>query len=226
MDRAAWLAERRMAVEADYSSDAATYDDGYDPATPVHRGFVARLIETCPPGGSVLDAACGTGPYIGMVREAGRAVVGVDQSTGMLARARSKYPDVRFAHVGLQEIAFDGEFDAAMCTDAMEHVPPEDWPLVLGNLRRAVRPGGHVYLTVEEVERERRDEAFAEAVADGSPAVDGEAAVLSTGGYHYYPLREQVLGWLAETGLEIVDQADEWLDGYGYHHLFLRTPGL
>jgi hypothetical protein len=30
----------------------------------------------------------------------------------------------------------------------MENVPPEQWPLVLANLHRAVRPGGVMYLTV------------------------------------------------------------------------------
>jgi hypothetical protein len=34
MDRATWLAERRAAVEADYTRDGPTYDDGYDPAKP------------------------------------------------------------------------------------------------------------------------------------------------------------------------------------------------
>jgi hypothetical protein len=48
MHRREWLAERRAAVEQDYTRDAPTYDDGYDPVTPVHLRFVARLIETCP----------------------------------------------------------------------------------------------------------------------------------------------------------------------------------
>ena len=39
-----------------------------------------------------------------------------------------------------------------MTIDAMENVTPEDWPPVLANLRRAVRPGGHLYLTVEEAD--------------------------------------------------------------------------
>jgi hypothetical protein len=32
-----------------------------------------------------------------------------------------------------------------------------------------------------------------------------------------------VSGWLADAGLQVVDEEHEWLDGYGYRHLFLRT---
>lgn len=224
MDREEWLAERRAAVKQDYTRDASTYDDEYDPVTPVHRRFVARLIDSRPEGRTVLDAACGTGPYLGMVLDAGRQVVGTDQSAGMLARAGMKHPGVRLDQVGLQDLAFEEEFDAAMCIDAMEHVPPEDWPRVLANLRRALRPGGHLYLTVEEVDRQELDRAFAEATVAGLPAVYGEDVGEGTGGYHYYPGREQVRRLLAEAGFTLVDEVDERLDGYGYYHLLVRAP--
>jgi ubiquinone/menaquinone biosynthesis C-methylase UbiE len=223
VDRHEWLSERRAVVEKNYTLEGPTYDS-YDPATPLHRRFVARLIETCRPGGTLLDAACGTGPYVQMVLDAGRHVVGVDQSVGMLVQARSKYPSVRFEQIGLQELMFDREFDAAMCVDAMEHVPPEDWPLVLENFVRAVPPGGHVYLSLEKVEPEELDDAFAEMSAAGLPAVHGEVIAGDTGGYHHYPNRDQVDRWLTDVGLEQIDEAEERLDGYGYRHLFLRTP--
>jgi quercetin dioxygenase-like cupin family protein len=66
MDRQRWLAERRATAEESYTLEAPSYDDGYDPVTPVNRRFVTRLIDTCPSNGIELDAACGTGPYIGM----------------------------------------------------------------------------------------------------------------------------------------------------------------
>ena len=47
-----------------------------------------------------------------------------------------------------------------MCIDAMENVPPEDWPTVLGHLRRAASSTGHVYLTVERIHRAGIDSAF------------------------------------------------------------------
>ncbi len=225
MNREEWLAERRAAVERNYTLEAPSYDDGYDPATPDHRRFVSRLIDTCPPRGTVLDAPCGTGTYVGMVLAAGRDVVGIDQSAGMLAAAAAKHPGVRFECLGLQELAFDAEFDAAMCVDAMENVPPEEWPLVLGNLRRAVLPGGHVYLTVEEIDRQEIDAAFEETTAAGLPTVYGEVVAGDTAGYHFYADRDRILGWVAEADLEVVDEVDERLDGYGYHHLLLRSPG-
>ncbi len=223
MDRQAWLRERRQTTEERHDTiHAFTYDDEYGEISPEHRRFVTDLLTTCPPGGTVLDAACGTGKFFAMVLEAGRRVVGTDQSTGMLARARARFPAVPLERVGLQELAFEAEFDAVMCIDAMENVPPEDWPRVVGNLRRALRPGGHLYLTVEEVDDQALEEAFADASARGLPVVRGELAGEGAG-YHYYPSRDQVAGWLEAAGLAVVAQGYGPGDGYGYLHLLTRA---
>ncbi|HJW61830.1 MAG TPA: class I SAM-dependent methyltransferase, partial [Actinomycetota bacterium] len=215
MDREAWLRERRQTAEERHDTiHAFTYDDQYGEIGPTHRRFVADLLERCAPGGTVLDAACGTGKYFAMVLDAGRRVVGTDQSTGMLARAR--FPGVPLERVGLQELAFDAEFDAVMCIDAMENIPPEDWPRVVANLRRALRPGGHLYLTVEQVDDEELDRELADATARGLPVVRGEE---SRDGYHYYPSREQVGYWMEEGMLVMVAEDYSPEDGYGYLHL-------
>jgi SAM-dependent methyltransferase len=224
VDRAAWLAERRAAVEADYDRDAPTYDEDLYPVT-IHRSFIDRLLATCPPGGRILDAPCGTGPYFEQVAASGRRVIGADQSAGMLAQARSRGVAEALEHVGLQELAFDGEFDGVMTVDAMEHVPPEDWPRVAANLRRALRPtGGPLYLTLEEVDDEAElDEAFAALQATGLPAVRGELIDGDTGGYHFYPGRTQALAWLADAGFDLVDEAFDQQDGWAYRHFLLRA---
>ena len=228
MDRAMWLAERRAAVVADYDAIAARYDSLGYPVT-LQAGFVTRLAEMVPPGGIVLDAPCGTGKYFPVVAATGRRVAGIDQSPGMLAEAAQRGIAVRLAVVGLQEMAFTADFDAAMSIDALENVPPEDWPRVLANLRRAVSPGGPLYITVEELAPELVDRFFAELVAEGAPAVRGEVVEKAEWGafYHYYPGRERVLGWLAAEGLTVIDEAyeagpnGEW----GYRHFLARTPG-
>jgi ubiquinone/menaquinone biosynthesis C-methylase UbiE len=218
MERKAWLQERRQVAEQRHDTLHAPSYDQQEWATisPTHQRFVADLIDRCPPGGRILDAACGTGKYFGMILDASRQLVGTDQSAGMLAQARAKYPDVVVHKVGLQELSFDAEFDAVMCVDAMENVFPEDWPLVLANFRRALRPRGLLYLTVELPDQQDLDRVYAQAVADGLPVVPGEHTALG-GGYHYYPPLDQVAAWLRDAGFQQLTNA------YGdeYYHLLV-----
>jgi len=221
-DRRTWLRERRAAVEAEYDADAEAYDANPYPARS-HEAFVTRLLDSCPVGGTVLDAPCGTGKYFDLVREGGRHVVGVDQSAGMLAQARARGSADRLEQVGLQELSFDAEFDGVMTIDAMENVPPEDWPLVLGNLHRAVRSRGCLYLTVEEVGESDIDAAFADAQARRLPAVRGEIIEGAVAGYHFYPGREKVIRWLEAERLDLVAEDFDQEGGWGYRHLMVRS---
>jgi SAM-dependent methyltransferase len=222
MDRQAWLDKQRVSAEEQYDLHAPTYDEHDISIT--HRRFVEKVIESCPPGGAILDAPCGTGRLFELVLAAGRTVAGVDQSAGMLARARAKHPEVALQKIGLQELDFEGAFDAVMCIDAMEYVFPEDWPRVLANLHRAVRDAGLLYLTVEQIDRAEIDEVFAEARAAGLPVVHGEN-IRRGGGYHYYPMSKLVAGWLAAEGLEIVDEGISRARTYGYWHILARGRG-
>src|SRR5262245_44054265 len=154
MDRQTWLAERQVAVVADYDGGAADYDDLEYPADMQHA-WVRRVLEMIPPGGAVLDAPCGTGRYFELITSAGMHVTGADQSAGMLAQARARDLAISLEHCCLQDLSYDGEFDAVVTIDAMENVPPEDYPMVLANLRRAARPGGVLYMTVEEANQAR-----------------------------------------------------------------------
>src|SRR5215469_17617471 len=160
MDRQGWLAERRAAVIAAYDGEAATYGDHEYPSD-MQQEWVGRVLRRIPPGGVVLDAPCGTGKYFPLVAAAGHRVAGVDQSAGMLSRAQARGIAFSLDKRALQDLSHEHEFDAALTVDAMENIPPEDWPLVLAKVHRAVRPGGLMYLTVEEVGQSYVDWAFA-----------------------------------------------------------------
>jgi ubiquinone/menaquinone biosynthesis C-methylase UbiE len=101
-------------------------------------------------------------------------VVGIDQSAGMLAQARAKGLAEDVMQVGLQELPFVDAFDAVMTIDALENVPPEEWPLVVANVRRALKSGAPWYLTIEESDEAEVDDAFARHTAEGLPIVRGE----------------------------------------------------
>jgi SAM-dependent methyltransferase len=222
MNRHTWLDQRRAAVLASYDQQAPAYDDhGYPNQT--QQDWVARLLRACPAAAKILDAPCGTGRYFSMVAAAGHRVVGADQSAAMLARARARGIAVALDMVRLQELPYTGEYDAVLTIDAMENVPPEDWPLVLANLHRAARPGGLYYLTVEEVAEPVIKEAFTTLTRCGLPAVLGEVIDGDVAGYHYYPSRDQVAGWLHAARLQVIDEGFSQEEGWGYRHFLLQS---
>ncbi len=149
---------------------------------------------------------------------------GVDQSAGMLAQARARNLASILELKSLQDLSYAAEFDATVTIDAMENVPPDDWPTVLANLRRAVRPGGVLYLTVEEASDQRIGHAFEALTARGLPAVRGEIIEGDVAGYHYYPGRDRVMGWFEAAGLDVIDEDYSAEEDWGYRHFLLRAP--
>jgi cyclopropane fatty-acyl-phospholipid synthase-like methyltransferase len=223
MERQVWLAGRRAALAAAWDAEAATYGDEEYPWD-TQREWVARVLGLIPPGGTVLDAPCGTGKYFAMLAAAGHRVAGADQSTGMLARARARGIAFSLQRTSLQDLSYAARFDAVLAIEAMQHIPPEDWPGVLAKLGRAVRPGGLVYLTVQVLGQHHIQRAFESLRGRGLPAVRGELAGEDTPGYHYFPGRDQAVGWFGQQGLAIVDEGFRRGNDWGHHHFLLR-PG-
>ena len=151
MDRLNWLKEMRQQVEERYDTLwAPQYGETlglYPNAT--HIRYIQKFLDLLPTRAAILDAACGAGRYISEFLNAGHSVIGIDQSQGMLDRATDRFPGIQTMRVGLQEMSFHEAFDGAVCMDAMEHVCPEDWPVVLANFQRALKTRGYFYCTVE-----------------------------------------------------------------------------
>src|SRR5436190_9162673 len=130
-DRQEWLRRLRRENEDQENALAPEYDERWGHIGDTRRAFIEQFLSKLPPGGRVLDAACGTGKYFGLVLDSGRAVHGTDHSTGYLARAEAKFPEATTEKCDLQELPYEEEFDGVMCIDAMEFIPPDDWPVVL-----------------------------------------------------------------------------------------------
>jgi SAM-dependent methyltransferase len=223
-DRATWVRQLRGTNEAQEDALSAVFDERWGRIEETHRAFVERFLALLPPGGGVLDAACGTGKYFGMVLESGRSVLGVDHSGGHLARARDKFPDVPTERRDLQDLPYREEFDGVMCVDAMEMVPPEDWPVVVERFGRALRPRGWLYLTVERVPEPDLRTATEAARRSGHPVVDREVVWPDDDLYHHYPRMDQVRAWLGDAGFTIeADHEDPWdEERFTYRHILAR----
>jgi len=225
-DRAAWVRNLRRVDERQEDAVAGDFDGRWGEIEPTHRAFVERFLQLLPPAGRVLDAACGTGKYFPMVLASGRRLLGMDHAGAYLTIAAAKYPQVPTDKHDLQELPYHREFDGVLCVDAMEFVPPEDWPPVLERFRRALHPGGWLYLTVELAPGDQLRAANQQARRSGLPVVDGEVIWDEPDGYyHHYPSMQHVRAWLADAGFDIGEEAEgPWHEGgYAYHHVLARV---
>ena len=238
MERAEWLKQMRDKAEALYDHISLEYGVKLGLyASETQLEYIQKFLGRVAPRSILLDAACGTGRYDGMLLEAGHSVVGIDQSEGMLARARERFPEARYEKMGLQEMDFQETFDGVICVDAMEHVCPEDWPLIMRRFREALKPGGVLYLSLVSIDQwpDGVEEAYERAKAQGLPVVFGELAdeveeaykraktleppevpeeLFDVAAYHYLPSLSQVRAWIGQAGLAIEEEGT----GNGYEH--------
>jgi SAM-dependent methyltransferase len=222
MDRSPWLREMRRDCEEQYDTRwAPEYGEKWGLYSNLtHQQFLQEFLSLLPPTSLILDAACGAGRYVPYLLEKNHSVIGIDQSQGMLARAKEKFPAVQFEKIGLQEIPYQEVFDGVICVDAMENIPPEEWPLVLNNFHRALKDQGYLYFSAETIENADADEirqAFDRAQQAGLPVVFGEVPDEEV--YHYHPTNQQVRDRAQGAGFEILREGNGEI---WYYHILLR----
>lgn len=127
----------------------------------------AAALSRCPPGGALLDVACGFGRHAVPLAAAGYAVTGVDRSRALLEEARrradaegAQQPD--FVEADYRELPFaDASFDAALnLYTSLGYLGDEEDTRVLGEIGRVLRPGGR--LVVETMHRDLLVRQFTE----------------------------------------------------------------
>jgi ubiquinone/menaquinone biosynthesis C-methylase UbiE len=129
------------AVGAPYDEIADWYEHEFLATTDIDDpiGIRRSLGALLGPGsGACLEVGCGTGAYAAQVRGLGWAPLGVDVSAGMLAYARKRLPIARADATALP--VRDRSLEAAVAV--MVHTDMPDYPAVLREVARALRPGG------------------------------------------------------------------------------------
>lgn len=147
--------------------------------------------------GPVLDLGCGHGFWLSHMAERGLRVIGVEEEADRVAAAAQPFRDAgRSSPVAVADGAHlplgDATVGLVWCIHVLHHL--DDPVLVLAEIRRVLRPGGHLILA-ETVE----DNPVIRAGRRLHPEWDG------------VPIRSRftaaaLLGLISDAGLEVVDR--------------------
>jgi SAM-dependent methyltransferase len=98
----------------------------------------------------ILDVGCSSGPLSAALRDRGAVVTGLDSSARMLELARLRLgpgADLRLADLGNPLPFGDGAFDDAVAALVLHYL--QDWTAPLAELRRVLKPGGRLIVSVD-----------------------------------------------------------------------------
>lgn len=100
-------------------------------------------------GLKVLDVGCGSGPLTEALRAKGAVVSGFDLSPAMVELARErlgKDADLKVADLGAALPYPDDTFDLVVASLSLHYV--QDWASALAELRRLLKPGGRLTVSI------------------------------------------------------------------------------
>ncbi len=100
-------------------------------------------------GMSILDIGCGNGRLYQMFDGLSIRYTGVDQSEGLIEKARERFPEAEFVVASMVELPLpDASFDLIYSIAAFHHLPTEELRLqALGEMKRVLKPGGKIIMT-------------------------------------------------------------------------------
>ncbi len=121
------------------------------------RSPLTPLIEAAlPRSGPILEAGCGLGQYVVLLRERGYALLGVDWSFETLRRCRKSFPAAPVSVMDLRALGVrDGVVAAYLSLGVVEHDPGGPHT-ILKEAHRILAPGGSLILSVPYLNGVRR----------------------------------------------------------------------
>ena len=142
---------KSAAPVADYDGFAAAYSASNE--NNLFNAYYARpeMIRLAGDvaGLEILDAGCGSGPLMEALRGKDAVVSGFDLSPAMVELARQRLgedADVRVADLGAPLPYPDDTFDLVVASLSLHYV--KDWDSALAELRRVLKPGGRLIVSI------------------------------------------------------------------------------
>ena len=192
-----------------YDKDAAAFaKDWHDQPAPADlREIVEQFFVR---GGRTADIGCGSGREVDWLDTNGFSAEGFDASEGLLAEARTRYPDLAFTLAELPDLAgiAANRYDNVLCETVIMHLDHAEILPAVRRLLDIVKPDGVLYLSWRVTEdADARDEHGRLYTAVDSGLVRAELASATATTF----LDEEIVS--ASSGQTI-------------HRLVVKKPGL
>jgi SAM-dependent methyltransferase len=172
-----------------------------DPVEPLLERFHDALPAR-DSGPRVLDAGCGHGRDAAWLGARGCRVVGLDFAAAQLEHAREVAPAAALVRGDLRRLPLAaGAFDGALAMASLLHLPREALPGAIEGLRRALRPGGVLAVSVQRElgDGSETDDGVEDGDASPTEAFGGE------GRYFVAHGPDALRARLADAGLSVVE---------------------
>ena len=100
---------------------------------------------------SILDVGCNVGAWLLRCREVypDALLAGVEINGHALKQIHNLLPDIIFGQAVAERLPFeDSQFDCVTCLEVLEHLPERNWKAAIEEMKRTLKPGGVLILTV------------------------------------------------------------------------------
>lgn len=121
------------------------------------------FLNMLPEGARVLDLCCGAGYESRRIADLGYEAVGIDFSEESLKIARQKNPAISFYQEDmLCDYSYIGIVDAIIVIAGLVHIETEKLPLAFEQMRKVLKEGGKLLVSVREGSGKMEDKSFCE----------------------------------------------------------------
>lgn len=109
-----------------------------------------------------VDVGCGAGRWCHLLNEQGINVVGIDLQRELIEINRSRYPDIKFICIPIQDYSTEEPFDLMSCVTVLQHIPLEEQDRAIEKFRELLRIDG--YCIVLENIRDQGPHVFSRTI--------------------------------------------------------------
>lgn len=138
----------KAAVRDVYNKIANWFDNARTKTLEMEDKYIKLIIDSIPPGGSILDAGCGSGePLAKYFINAGFIVTGFDFSEAMIDLCRARFPNNKWFTADMRNLSLTSQYDCVIVWHSFFHIPKEQQKDVLANLCSLVKNDGLLCFT-------------------------------------------------------------------------------